>query len=127
MLKRAGHSVQAAANGRQAVIAVQIGDFDVVLMDMEMPEMDGIEATRAIRRLDERVRHIPIVALTANAFLEDQQRCREAGMNDFLPKPIGRDTLLALVAKWYRVRPPLPVDRHRTGCLSVNKPSQLRA
>jgi two-component system sensor histidine kinase/response regulator len=52
----------------------------VVLMDMEMPEMDGIAATRAIRRLDERIRHIPIVALTANAFSEDQQRCREAGM-----------------------------------------------
>ncbi len=100
MLRRAGHSVRTVENGRQAIISVQESGFDMVLMDMEMPEMDGIEATRAIRRLDERVRHIPIVALTANAFLEDQQRCREAGMNDFLPKPISRDALLALVAKW---------------------------
>jgi len=100
MLRRAGHSVRGVENGRQVVIAVQESDFDLVLMDMEMPEMDGVEATRTIRRLDERVRHIPIVALTANAFSEDQQRCREAGMNDFLPKPISRDGLLAMVAKW---------------------------
>jgi len=50
--------------------------------------------------LDERIRHIPIIALTANAFSEDQQRCREAGMNDFLPKPVSREGLLAMVAKW---------------------------
>ena len=100
MLKRAGHWVRGVENGRQAVVAVQESDFDVVLMDMEMPEMDGVEATRMIRRLDERVRHIPVVALTANAFSEDQQRCREAGMNDFLPKPITIEGLLAMVAKW---------------------------
>jgi PAS domain S-box-containing protein len=100
MLNRAGHWVRGVENGRQAVIAVLEGDFDVVLMDMEMPEMDGVEATRAIRRLDERVRHVPIVALTANAFSEDQRRCRDAGMNDFLPKPISRDGLLAMVAEW---------------------------
>jgi CheY-like chemotaxis protein len=100
MLRQAGHFVRGVDNGRRAVIAVQESDFDVVLMDMEMPEMDGVEATRAIRRLDERIRWIPIVALTANAFLDDQQRCRQAGMNDFLPKPISRDGLLAMVAKW---------------------------
>jgi PAS domain S-box-containing protein len=100
MLTGAGHSVLGVDNGRQAVAAVHQGDFDLVLMDMEMPEMDGVAATRAIRRLDERVRHIPIIALTANAFSEDQQRCRAAGMNDFLPKPMSRDGLLAMVAKW---------------------------
>jgi PAS domain S-box-containing protein len=106
MLKRAGHSVRGVGNGRQAVAAVQESDFDVVLMDMEMPEMDGVEATRTIRRLDERIRHIPIVALTANAFSEDQRRCREAGMNDFLPKPITFEGLLAMVAKWSPGSPP---------------------
>jgi CheY-like chemotaxis protein len=106
MLKRAGHSVRGVENGRQAVIAIQESDFDMVLMDMEMPEMDGVEATRAIRRLDERIRHIPIVALTANAFSEDQQRCREAGMNDFLPKPMSRHGLLEMVTKWSGGIPP---------------------
>jgi PAS domain S-box-containing protein len=100
MLRRAGHFARGVENGRQAVIAVQESDFDLVLMDMEMPEMDGIEATRAIRRLDARVRHIPIVALTANAFSEDRERCHACGMNDFLPKPINRDGLIAAVAKW---------------------------
>jgi len=106
MLRRAGHSVRGVENGRQAVIAVQEGDYDLVLMDMEMPEMDGVAATRTIRRLDERVRHIPIVALTANAFSEDQQLCRESGMNDFLPKPITSEGLLAMVAKWSAGIPP---------------------
>jgi len=106
MLRRAGHSVRGVGNGRQAVIAVQESDFDLVLMDMEMPEMDGVEATRTIRRLGERIRNIPIVALTANAFSEDQQRCRAAGMNDFLAKPISRDGLLAMVAKWSGGMPP---------------------
>lgn len=106
MLIRAGHSVRGVENGRQAVIAVEESDFDLVLMDMEMPEMDGLAATRAIRRLDARISHIPIIALTANAYSEDQQRCGEAGMNDFLPKPIGRDGLLAMVAKWSGGIPP---------------------
>ena len=122
MLRRAGHSVRGVENGRQAVIAVEESDFDVVLMDMEMPEMDGIAATRAIRRLDERIRLIPIVALTANAFSEDQQRCREAGMNDFLPKPISRDGLLAMVAKWSGGIPPEMTETAPSTPLVLDQP-----
>jgi PAS domain S-box-containing protein len=100
MLKASGHSVVLVGNGREAVEAVQASDYDVVLMDMEMPEMDGIAATMAIRALGERVRDIPIIALTANAMPEEIARCRAAGMNDHVSKPLDRDTLLAVVARW---------------------------
>ncbi len=100
LLKTAGHEVTLVANGAAAVEAVQARDYDLVLMDMEMPVMDGIAATQAIRRLGERVRDIPIVALTANAMAEEIARCRAAGMNDHIAKPIDRENLLATVAKW---------------------------
>jgi PAS domain S-box-containing protein len=100
MLKSDGHEVVVVDNGAEAVEMLERRDFDLVLMDMEMPEMDGVTATKAIRALSERVRSIPIVALTANAMADEAARCRAAGMNDFLTKPIDRDTLLAIVAKW---------------------------
>ena len=99
-LKAAGHQAVLVDNGAEAVEAVQTHDYDLVLMDMEMPVMDGISATQAIRRLGDRVRDIPIVAVTANAMAEEVNRAREAGMNDHLAKPIDRDVLLAMIAKW---------------------------
>ena len=99
-LEGAGHEVAIVNNGAEAVEEVQARDYDLILMDMEMPVMDGITATKAIRRLGERVGHIPIIALTANAMPEEVARCRRAGMNDHLAKPIDRDALWALVAKW---------------------------
>ncbi len=118
LLARGGHRVKLVANGAEAVQAVQDDDYDLILMDMEMPEMDGIEATRAIRALGERVRDIPIVALTANAMLEDAEKCRAAGMNDFLPKPIERVDLMAMVAKWtvdQLTQPPIVLDESVLG------------
>jgi PAS domain S-box-containing protein len=100
MLTAAGHEVTLAGNGALAVAAIQADDFDLVLMDVEMPEMDGVAATRAIRALGERAREIPIIALTANAMAEEVARCRVAGMNDHLSKPIDRAALLSVVAKW---------------------------
>ncbi|HEX3500434.1 MAG TPA: PAS domain S-box protein [Stellaceae bacterium] len=100
VLKAAGHEVTLVANGVEAVAAVQSRDYDLVLMDMEMPVMDGISAAHAIRGLGERVRDIPIVALTANAMADEIARCRAAGMNDHLSKPIDRKILLAVVARW---------------------------
>ncbi len=100
LLRAEGHEVVAVDNGAEAVEAVQASNFDLVLMDMQMPVMDGIEATRAIRRLDARVRNIPIIALTANAMVDEVANCRTAGMNDHLAKPIDREALLRMVGEW---------------------------
>jgi CheY-like chemotaxis protein len=96
----AGMIVDVAEDGAVALRMAQAGGYDIVLMDMQMPVMDGVSATREIRRL---VPHpLPIVAMTANVMLEDRQRCFEAGMNDFVAKPIDPDQLLAVLARWIR-------------------------
>jgi CheY-like chemotaxis protein len=100
LLKKDGHEVVAVSDGAQAVEAVEAGDFDLVFMDMQMPVMNGVEATLAIRRLARSVRNTPIVALTANAMTEDVRRCRDAGMNDHLAKPIDRDLLRLALDVW---------------------------
>jgi len=102
LLRGAGHDVVFAVNGVEAVAVVESELFDLVLMDMEMPKMDGITATRMIRAGTGPMRDVPIVALTANAFLGDAALCRAAGMNDFLSKPIDRAALNAMIAKWAR-------------------------
>jgi PAS domain S-box-containing protein len=100
LLKADGHDVVIVSDGLQAVEAVKAEHFDVVLMDMQMPVMNGIEATRAIRQLGFSVRDVSIVALTANAMSEDVQRCREAGMNDHLAKPVDRELLRHAIDIW---------------------------
>ncbi|HEV2677660.1 MAG TPA: ATP-binding protein [Aliidongia sp.] len=100
LLTVAGHRVTIVDDGAAAVEAVRAQSFDLVLMDMEMPVMDGVTATEAIRRLDSRAGRIPIIALTANAMPSEIARCRAAGMNDHLTKPVDRDLLMAVVAKW---------------------------
>ena len=88
-----------AENGREALEHAPHGTFDVVFMDMRMPEMDGLEATRAIRALGGEWARIPIIALTANAFPDDVQGCRDAGMNEFMSKPIRKKILIEKLAK----------------------------
>lgn len=100
ILERAGHSVTTASNGVETVAAVQRGRFDLVLMDVMMPEMDGISATHAIRNLPTPHRNCYIVALTANAFHEDVQACRDAGMNDFVHKPVTLGRLSAAINRY---------------------------
>ena len=100
LLEIDGHSVTIAENGAEAVAAARAGGFDLVLMDMQMPVMDGIDATCAIRRFDSPVAEIPIVAVTANAMAEDVDRCRAVGMNDHLAKPIELEALRRAVARW---------------------------
>ena len=86
--------ISIAANGRLAVEQASAGTFDIAFMDMRMPEMDGLEATRTIRALGGDWSHLPIIALTANAFADDVKDCRDAGMNDFLAKPIRKKILI---------------------------------
>jgi len=101
MLVDLGLQVTLANNGAEAIELVGARDFDLVLMDCQMPVMDGYEATAAIRRLPAgRGEHQTIIALTANAMQGDQQRCLEAGMDGFLAKPHTRDQLRAVVARW---------------------------
>jgi CheY-like chemotaxis protein len=100
MLRKDGHDVVLVSDGAQAVEAVQAGRFDLVLMDMRMPVMDGEDATRAIRQLDHAMRNVPIVALSANAMTEDVQRCLDAGMNDHLAKPVDRALLRRALTVW---------------------------
>ena len=100
LLAREGHRVSVVDDGEDAVAAVVQGHFDLVLMDMQMPRMSGLEATRQIRA-DEAIRQagrIPILALTANAYDEDRDACLAAGMDAFISKPIRRDTLFATIA-----------------------------
>jgi CheY-like chemotaxis protein len=104
ILEKAGHQVEAVPNGRQAVVELVKSSYDLVLMDVQMPEMDGFEATAEIRRLESALRRTPIIAMTANAMAGDRQRCLEAGMDDYISKPVQRAELLQTVQSW--VRPP---------------------
>ena len=98
LLRRAGHSVEMVEDGGMAVEAASRGDCDLILMDMRMPGIDGLEATRRIRRLEGDAGRVPIVALTANAMSEDRESCEEAGMDGFLAKPISPDRLFQMLA-----------------------------
>jgi signal transduction histidine kinase/DNA-binding response OmpR family regulator/streptogramin lyase len=98
LLERRGHEVTVVANGREAVAAVERENFDLVLMDVQMPEMDGFEATAAIRQAETGTgRHLAIFALTARTMKGDAERCRLAGMDGYLPKPIKSADLYAIV------------------------------
>jgi CheY-like chemotaxis protein len=98
MLESMGHRVHLACNGQEAVEAVRAHQFDAVLMDVMMPEMDGMTASRMIRA-EEVDRRVPILAVTANAFEHDRHACLEAGMDGFLGKPFSRSNLRAVLAK----------------------------
>lgn len=99
-LEQLGHTVRVAANGQEALDAVSVSALDVVLMDVQMPVMDGLEATRAIRRLPGPAAMVPIIALTAYASREDLKQCLDAGMNDFLTKPLEREKLREKLRLW---------------------------
>ena len=106
VLERQGHAVELATDGKQAVDRLGVESFDLVLMDVHMPVMDGIAATRAIRsrEADEHLSRVPIIALTASAMAEDREACMAAGVDDYLTKPIRPAELTQVVARLARER-----------------------
>ena len=124
-LHGAGMVTSVASNGREALQALEAGRPDVVLMDVQMPEMDGFEATRRIRA-DGRFDDLPIIAMTAHALKGDRERCIEAGMNDYLTKPIDPDKLFSVIAEWtgrtvgrMESSSPAPDETEQTGDLKI--------
>jgi CheY-like chemotaxis protein/HPt (histidine-containing phosphotransfer) domain-containing protein len=100
ILEKAGHRVDVVSNGQEALSALEAFPYDLVLMDVQMPLMDGFEATRAIRQRERRVRHTPVVAMTAHAMKGDRERCIAAGMDDYLSKPIRLQEILNVIDRW---------------------------
>jgi PAS domain S-box-containing protein len=111
MLTRLGAHVEVVNDGAQAVEAWKRGGFDLILMDCQMPQLDGFDATRAIRAQEPAGVRIPIVALTANAMKGDETRCLEAGMDGYLTKPITLDALRTCLAKWHGAEPECTTER----------------
>ena len=100
VLKSNGYDITEVLDGKEAVAELTRQSFDLVLMDMQMPFMDGLEATRIIRKhINNKV---PIIALTANEIKEEKSRCVQAGMNDFLMKPFDEKDLVSIINKWLR-------------------------
>ena len=102
ILKKLGLRADAVANGAEALKALETIPYDLVLMDVQMPEMDGFEATRHIRNPRSAVQNhqIPIIAMTAHAMQGDRERCLEAGMNDYVTKPVSPQALAEALDKW---------------------------
>jgi PAS domain S-box-containing protein len=135
ILKGTGAAVDVAANGREAVAAVREKNYDIILMDVQMPEMDGIQATRIIRN-DLGLTSLPVIALTAHTMAGDREQCLRAGMNAYVPKPIDREELFRTIQKYlpqstgfgplfaasrFQSPPPAPRPRGNLPGLNVKK------
>ncbi len=110
--KRLGCQVSLAGNGAQALAMAEDGEYDLIFMDCQMPEMDGYEATRRIREIPREIARIPIIALTANAFQGDREACLSAGMDDYMTKPVSKDQLSKVLAIWE----PAQAGENRRSC-----------
>ncbi|MEN9658795.1 MAG: hypothetical protein RL571_2260 [Pseudomonadota bacterium] len=124
LLQDAGFIVDLAENGQQALQKIQQISYDLILMDMQMPVMDGVEATKQIR-LWPQYADLPIVAMTANAMKIDQERCFAAGMNDHVPKPIEPNELWSALLRWIKPRPE-NANKMNSPVVSVNEPYALK-
>ncbi|MEO5720976.1 MAG: response regulator [Chthoniobacterales bacterium] len=109
ILEKQGHKISLATNGREAVTLARRGRFDVILMDVQMPEMDGLAATARIRTAEAAGdRRTPIVAMTARAAADDRERCLAAGMDDYVSKPVSKEKLLEVIGRLGEIAPVLP-------------------
>lgn len=115
MLEKVGLDVDMAANGEEAVDAVRGRQYDIVLMDIGMPVMDGIQATHAIRGLDRSISGVPIVAMTAQVMRGDREKLLAEGMDDYLPKPFAKPQLLDMIGKWISPKPVEELEGFETG------------
>ena len=100
ILEKLGCDVDLAANGREALEKLEQGIYDVVFMDCQMPEMDGYEATREIRRQGAGGEHIPVIAMTAHAMPGDREKCIDAGMDDYIAKPVRPENFASALERW---------------------------
>ena len=122
LLRLLGLTVEVAEDGRQAVDRAAASAYDLILMDVQMPSMDGLEATALIRSQPGGAA-VPIIAMTADAGASDRERCLAAGMNDHLAKPIGLSTLIATLARW--LRPGTPLASIDAAAVAPQAPSPL--
>ena len=99
ILEKIGCNVDISKNGKEALDTLEVGKYDIVLMDCQMPEMDGYEATRRIRAMSE-YDGLPVIAMTAGVTREEREMCTDAGMNDFISKPIGVKSVSTALKKW---------------------------
>ena len=100
MVERLGYRADVAGNGSEAIVALDRVPYDAVLMDCQMPEVDGYEATREIRKAERNGRHVPIIAMTASAMAGDRERCLAAGMDDYISKPVKLHIVAAVLERW---------------------------
>jgi PAS domain S-box-containing protein len=126
LLELSGALVSVANNGQEALKRLKEGAYDCVLMDIQMPVMDGLEATRAIRAAPE-LRDNLVIAMTANAWSEDRERCLAVGMNDFLSKPVRPAQMIAMLDEWLACNTPTPLDMHVLTALYDGDIDRMRA
>ena len=111
VVERCGYQVNAVNNGQEALDALSARHYDAILMDCQMPELDGYAATREIRRREGSDRHTPIIAMTAHAMNGDRERCLDAGMDDYVSKPVRAQTLVEVLRRWIPDEDPSPPTR----------------
>ena len=117
IIEKAGHKVDVAGNGKEALEALKNASYDMVFMDVQMPEMDGYAATREIRKMAPEYRELPVIAMTAHAMKGDREKCIASGMDDYLSKPVSPKGLLDMVQRWAGrkvLRPSVGIDRFQS-------------
>jgi len=122
LLKKLGLSADTAENGEKALAAIEKQDFDLVLMDCQMPVMDGYEATRRIRAMEGGKESVPVVAMTAHAMSGDREKCLAAGMNDYVAKPVSRSALVKTLERWLPDRKEIPHSSPAASAASTSAP-----
>jgi len=120
LLKKIGFSIDIVNDGYETVEAIKKEKYDLVLMDIQMPEFDGLEATRTIRKQEKKGSHIPIIAMTAHAMKGDRERCLNAGMDDYLSKPLKRSELIAAIERWLPVKDEIPETKNSEEAAPIN-------